>query len=111
MNDIFKIGDRVFDYAYGWGTVTNISTHTFIDYKVAVKFDAGNEHHYTLDGRAKMGGNKVLSFDSYDITKPINHLPGIERMIYNDTEKFVKQKLESAGVDFKTIQFKLEVKQ
>lgn len=65
---IFKVGDRVFDYMFGWGTVTRISC-SFNDYPINVTFDdssSGNKQ-FTLNGKYLYSNNYLrLSFTKYD---------------------------------------------
>lgn len=90
--NLFREQDRVFDYAYGWGTVFRVSTYKFIDYKVWVKFEKG-ENHYTLDGRASMAGPKVLSFKEYSLSEKIDQESGIKRYLIEETTKIIEEKL------------------
>jgi hypothetical protein len=46
---IFKVGDRVFDAAFGWGEVTSYDTNSY--FPVIVNFDNGEHDCYTWDGR------------------------------------------------------------
>lgn len=48
MKTIFKKGDRVFDKAYGWGTVYEIENYD--RYAVRVIFDDNCKYSYTLEG-------------------------------------------------------------
>lgn len=91
--NLFREQDRVFDYAYGWGTVFRISTYALMDYKVIVKFDAGAERHYTLDGRSHLTSPKVLSFKEYSLSEEIDQESGITRYLIEETTKVMKEKL------------------
>jgi hypothetical protein len=46
---IFKVGDRVFDAAFGWGEVFRYDTHS--SFQFGVNFDSGDRKPYTWDGR------------------------------------------------------------
>ena len=61
---IFKVGDKVFDYRYGWGIVDYNEDDSF--YPVLVEF-VEYEDAYTWDGRAYQGAPIVLSFTEYTI--------------------------------------------
>jgi hypothetical protein len=39
---IFKKGDKVYDYAYGWGEVIKVKLHTTFTYPIVVMFTAEN---------------------------------------------------------------------
>jgi hypothetical protein len=62
---IFKVGDRVFDAAFGWGEVTFILKLGFLP--INVLFDNWFEHAYTLDGRLYVDCNPTLSFTQYTL--------------------------------------------
>jgi hypothetical protein len=64
-NEIFKVGDRVFDAAFGWGEVTFILKLGFLP--INVLFDNGFERAYTLDGRLDVDYNPTLSFTEYTL--------------------------------------------
>jgi hypothetical protein len=62
---IFKVGDRVFDAAFGWGEIINYEKdHTF---PVFVNFDSGDRKPYTWDGRLNRLANPTLSFNAYSL--------------------------------------------
>jgi hypothetical protein len=61
-NEIFKKGDRVYDYLYGWGKV--VSCYSF---PVEVLFDSGRMELYTWDGRLTFDANPTLSFTEYKL--------------------------------------------
>ncbi len=66
MKTIFKKGDRVFDYLFGWGTV--ISYYKSFTYGVEVKFDNyGRKESFTHDGRYDLKGNRTLSHTEYTL--------------------------------------------
>lgn len=64
---IFKVGDKVFDYSFGWGVVTEIATCGF--HSVKVKFEStANTLYFTRDGRYEPSdGTPRLSFTEYDL--------------------------------------------
>ncbi len=65
MENIFKLGDKVFDVRYGWGEVyAALDSDTW-----PVLVDFGNNLHeeYTLDGRAYDEFPRVLSFTEYTL--------------------------------------------
>lgn len=66
---VFQIGDRVFDIRYGWGKVT-ICADTIL-YPIGVQFDEDDSQEvilYTEDGKGHLCDNKpVLSFTEYTL--------------------------------------------
>lgn len=54
--EIFKVGDKVFDIRYGWGEVVDTSSYNYI----IVQFDIKSVIQYHKD-------NKVLSFTEYTL--------------------------------------------
>jgi hypothetical protein len=61
---VFKVGDKVFDYRYGWGIVNFIVDKSF--YPINVKFGEYS-YDYTWDGRAFLDLSQVLSFTEYTL--------------------------------------------
>jgi hypothetical protein len=62
---IFKVGDRVFDAAFGWGEVTGYETNS--SFPVGVFFDIGEHDSYTRDGRLTENSIPTLSFTEYTL--------------------------------------------
>lgn len=62
---IFKVGDKVFDYAYGWGEVTEIRGDDNV-FPLRVKFGELIER-YTFDGRFYEDSPLTLSFTEYTL--------------------------------------------
>jgi hypothetical protein len=62
---IFKVGDRVFDAAFGWGEVTRYDTGC--SFPLSVDFDTGDRKPYTWDGRLNRIANPTLSFNAYSL--------------------------------------------
>ena len=65
METIFKVGDRVFYYQRGWGTITSIEG---VNYPVGVQFDSGNHTYFTGEGynyEDDLGPS--LSFTEYNL--------------------------------------------
>lgn len=62
---IFKIGDRVFDIQFGWGTVVNLNKDS--SYSIEVKFDFFHQEvAYSLDGKYQLYmTTPTLSFTEY----------------------------------------------
>ncbi len=68
MKTNFKVGDRVFDIAYGWGNVVEIQE--WDRYAVKVLFDEKCQHTYLFDGKYPSEGGyprNVLSFTEYKL--------------------------------------------
>ena len=52
MKTVFKVGQKVFDFAYGKGEVINVQNSRYLDNIILVKFDnRGVPVRYSLDGR------------------------------------------------------------
>ena len=52
METVFKVGQKVFDFAYGKGEVINVQNSRYLDNIILVKFDnRGVPVRYSLDGR------------------------------------------------------------
>lgn len=58
MENIFKKGDRVFDYTYGWGIVDDMN-----DFTIRVKFDSSSNNTVLYWGIFL----KTLSFTEYTL--------------------------------------------
>lgn len=61
---MFKVGDKVFDYQYGWGVVEEIWED--ITYPVDVNFER-SVNTYTSDGRELEDNHPSLSFTEYTL--------------------------------------------
>lgn len=46
-----KVGDKVWDFIYGWGTIVEVYDITKFIYPIEVKFDNDKIISYTLDGK------------------------------------------------------------
>ena len=75
---IFKVGDKVYDYSFGWGVVIEIAICGF--HSVKVKFESNaNALYFTRDGRYEPSdGTPRLSFTEYTLQgfsqeRPINY--------------------------------------
>ena len=62
MKTIFKIGDRVFDYQYGWGEIEDFDDHGHL----TAKFEIGSII-YMQDGRRPSSSKPTLSFTEYTL--------------------------------------------
>ena len=80
MKTIFKVGERVFDIRYGWGTVVDDNSGQI--YAVGVQFDKDDSQEvifYTGDGKRNLGEEfPLLSFMEYTLQgfsqeRPINY--------------------------------------
>jgi hypothetical protein len=67
METIFKEGDRVFHYHYGWGTIKSISNSDRERYPVPVNFDTSDSTWFTCDGRELDCEKPTLSFTEYKL--------------------------------------------
>jgi len=86
---IFKKGDKVFDYVDGWGEVIETNNVEFENYPLRVKFGEIIIRIYTFDGRIHEDSPQTLSFTEYTLDgfsqeRPIE-LPEIgERVMVSD---------------------------
>jgi hypothetical protein len=73
---IFKVGDRVWDFRYGWGVVeeNNDDQH----FPVFVRFDDGEGCAFTLDGRFDTDQNRTLFFAEIPIPKEALERPRLD---------------------------------
>ena len=80
--EIFRVGDKVFDIRYGWGTI--IKYNATQNYPIEVKFDKNDLEEiirYTKYGKDyKLDDAGLLSFTEYDLVnggfsqeRPINY--------------------------------------
>jgi hypothetical protein len=66
--DEFKVGDKVWDFVYGWGTVTSIIHGD--EYPVKIKFPAFlSVQTYGFDGKSTPSANRSLFFAEIPIPK------------------------------------------
>ncbi len=65
---VFKKGDRVFDYRYGWGKIVHMD---FTEFPIGVQFDVRGTQcgvsTYTEDGRWNRISLPTLSFTEYTL--------------------------------------------
>lgn len=94
---IFKKGDKVFDYAYGWGEVTEI--RPINKYPISVGFGELIER-YTFDGRFYEDSPQTLSFTEYTLNgfsqeRPVE-LPeiGEEIMVSNTKDNWLLREVK-----------------
>lgn len=68
---IFKVGDRVYDFYYGWGTITaKREDFENTDYIWVVTFENGYIEDYTIEGKYEITDKfRSLSFTEYDFVK------------------------------------------
>lgn len=68
MDTVFKKGDRVFDYRYGWGKIVHMD---FTEFAIGVQFDVRGTQSglstYTKDGRWNRISSPTLSFTEYTL--------------------------------------------
>ena len=64
---IFKVGDKVFDFSYGWGNIVEYSERINARYPIKVEFGDETEE-YTKEGCLYDGvTNPTLSFTEYTL--------------------------------------------
>ncbi len=81
MNEqIFKVGDRVFDIMYGWGVVEELHQDEERSYPLIVRFPGFDTLYYTRDGKSNTSdSHPILSFTEYGFDnrfsqeRPINY--------------------------------------
>ncbi len=61
--ETFKVGDRVFDYTWGWGTIRHININEIIE----VEFDSKRFITFLCDGRFSDCCAVTLSFTEYTL--------------------------------------------
>ena len=96
---IFKVGDRVFDVRYGWGTIVKYNATQ--NYPIEVKFDKNDLEElirYTKYGKDyKLDDAGLLSFTEYDLInggfsqeRPVNYEDCIEKWgkFWNDNPEY-----------------------
>jgi hypothetical protein len=64
MKTIFELGDKVFDYQFGWGEVVEITEDGL--FRNEVNF-CDNSLRYTTDGRLLLESAPTLSFTEYTL--------------------------------------------
>jgi hypothetical protein len=62
---VFEVGDKVYDYLFGWGVVIDVY-NGYSDYPVQVEYNSINAR-YTLDGRYFDRISPTLSFTEYTL--------------------------------------------
>ena len=82
---IFKKGDKVFDYVSGWGEVIETNNVEFENYPLRVKFGEIIIRIYTFDGRIYEESPQTLSFTEYTLDgfsqERLIELPEIGEMV------------------------------
>lgn len=67
MGQIFKKGDRVFCYQYGWGQITKIHSNN-VEFPILVHFPNVDEDiSFTNDGEYDLNHKPTLSFTEYTL--------------------------------------------
>lgn len=64
-----KVGDRVWDFALGWGTIEE-TDYDNDPYVIAVRFDNAHFNTYMLDGKAYEGSMPTLFWDEIKFEVP-----------------------------------------
>jgi hypothetical protein len=67
MDTIFKKGDKVFHYHYGWGTIKKTSYDLVEDYPLTINFGKQGDFCFTNDGRELFCEKPSLSFTEYKL--------------------------------------------
>jgi len=69
--DGIKIGDRVWSFEYGWGTVKELIYNS--PYPIGVVFDNEQYETFTLDGKIEKSCNQTLFWDEIKFEIPKKH--------------------------------------
>jgi len=64
---IYKKGDKVFHYHYGWGTIKKTSYDLVEDYPLTINFGKQGDFCFTNDGRELFCEKPSLSFTEYKL--------------------------------------------
>jgi hypothetical protein len=82
-----QVGDRVWSYAYGWGTVTNHCPDSYTGrYPIVVKFDTGSATGtYTKQGKFTTTEPQTLFWDEIPIIAP----PRPKRLVTKTAEVWI----------------------
>lgn len=67
METIFKVGDKVFDIAYGWGVVANVHSKEMDGFPIEVYYEGYGDEWYTSNGCSNINGIPVLAFSVYSL--------------------------------------------
>lgn len=92
MKTIFKVGDKVYHWKYGWGIIEKFLTSINENFPILVKFNSGRES-FAIDGKYNLGDPlPSLSFTEYDLVKggfsqerPKLELPKTDTVVYLGT--------------------------
>lgn len=68
--NLFQVGDKVWDIAFGHGIVNEIDTSSEDDFPVSIKYENCNIIWYTKTGIMTLGINRTLFFKEFDIKIP-----------------------------------------
>jgi hypothetical protein len=83
--DGIEVGDKVWDFTYGWGIVANVdSTH---EYPIQVIRENVSQDYYTLDGKPLVNHNQTLFWNEIKFEVPSKPLP----KLVVDAKVLVKQ--------------------
>lgn len=107
--EIFKLGDRVFDIMYGWGVVEELHQDEERSYPLIVRFPGFDTLYYTRDGKSNTSdSHPILSFTEYGFDnrftqeRPINYNDYIGKWgkFWNDCSKeYTISKLEKVKLN------------
>lgn len=83
MKTIFKVGDKVYDFRYGWGQVIETDSTEYIGFPIIVEYNYDKEC-FTIDGKYNLNDPlPTLSFTKYDFVNggfsQMRPVPKIER--------------------------------
>jgi len=81
MSD-FKVGQRVWSFIQGWGTVTNTEIDETTYYPILVQYDDGDQDTFTKEGERALSERRTLFFKEIPI--PADALvPPVDEIILN----------------------------
>lgn len=76
---MFKVGQKVWAFTYGWGEVENISPENCPDYPICVKFN-DETYCFTTDGRYTTDENRTVFFKEIPIPDDAL-IPPVEELV------------------------------
>ena len=84
-----KIGDKVWDFVYGEGTVTGINECE--QYPLTVTFKDGSSATFSYEGKYNLDYNQSLFWDRFEFTPPIKPFDLVDYLKKNLIKKEFKQ--------------------
>lgn len=89
MKTIFKVGDKVYDYQYGWGKIFDIDKR--LNYPIKVGFGNLSPISYTKDGSEWTCKKPTLSFTEYTLQGFSQERPTLFAQAYNKVKQIINK--------------------